>query len=248
VSAPAAASPLRILVVEDNADAAETLREMLEMHGHEVAIAPDGEQGVARAASLKPDVVLCDIGLPGVDGFEVARQIRADPSSSPTLIAISGYTRPEDQHEAFKAGFDHHLGKPFAIAELEGLLAAVTAQPTSRRILVVDDNDALRSNLRELLEDEGWEVREARDGRAAVEAVMAFDPAVMLLDYSLPEMDGGEVVRRLNAVHASPRVVLMTASAQVREVAMQHGLRFYVPKPFRSEDLLDTVEHARSGS
>ncbi len=91
-------------------------------------------------------------------------------------------------------------------------------------------------------------MREARDDKEAVEAVAGFDPAVMLLDYRLPEMDGGEVLRRLGAVHASPRVVLMAASAQVRELAMQHGLRFYVPKPFRGDDLLDTVEHARSGS
>jgi len=178
----------------------------------------------------------------------VARRIRADPSISPALIALSGYTRPEDQHESFKAGFDHHLGKPIQISDLEQVLATVTAHPTSRRILVVDDNDALRANIREMLEDEGWEVREARDGKDAVEAVAGFDPAVMLLDYRLPEMDGGEVLRRLGAVHAAPRVVLMTGSAQVREIALQHGLRFYVPKPFHSDDLLDIVEHARSGS
>ena len=90
-------------------------------------------------------------------------------------------------------------------------------------------------------------MREARDGKEAVEAVRTFDPAVMLLDYRLPEMDGDEVLRLLGA-RAAPRVVLMTASTQVRQLASQHGLRFYVPKPFRSDDLLDTVKHARSGS
>jgi PAS domain S-box-containing protein len=247
-TATAAAGRLRLLVIEDNLDGAETLKEILEMGGHEVAVAHEGQAGIATAHSFKPDVVLCDIGLPGFDGYEVARQIRADPSISPTLIALTGYTRPEDQRRAFKAGFDHHLGKPVQILDLERVLATITAHPTSRRILVVDDNDALRSNIRELLEDEGWEVREARDGKEAVEAVTGFDPAVMLLDYRLPEMDGGEVLRRLGAVHAAPRVVLMTASTQVREIAMKHGLRFYVPKPFRSDDLLDTVEHARSRS
>ncbi len=248
VTAPATAGRLRLLVIEDNLDAAGTLKEVLEMGGHEVAVEHDGHEGVAKARSFKPDVVLCDIGLPGLDGYEVARQIRADPSISPMLIALTGYTRLEDQHESFKAGFDHHLAKPILISELEQVLATATAPPTSRRILVVDDNDALRSNIRELLEHEGWEVREARDGKEAMEAVAGFDPAVMLLDYRLPEMDGGEVLRRLGAIHAEPRVVLMTASTEVREIAMQHGLRFYVPKPFRSDDLLDTVEHARSGS
>jgi two-component system, chemotaxis family, CheB/CheR fusion protein len=247
-SAPAAAGPLRVLVIEDNLDAAETLKEVLELGGHDVAVAHDGAEGVARARALKPEVVLCDIGLPGLDGYEVARRIRADPTIAPTLIALTGYTRPEDRHESFKAGFDHHLGKPFQIAELEQILATVTNQLTSRRILVVDDDDAMRANLRELLEEEGWEVREARNGNEAMEAVAGFEPAVMLLDYRLPEMDGGEVLRRLGIVHAAPRVVLMAASAEVRELAVKHGLRFYVPKPFRSDDLLDTVEHARSGS
>jgi two-component system CheB/CheR fusion protein len=247
-TAPPAAGPLRLLVIEDNLDAAETLKEVLEMDGHEVAVVHDGHEGVAKARSFKPDVVLCDIGLPGLDGYEVARRIRADGSIAPTLIALTGYTRPEDQHESFKAGFDHHLGKPILIPDLEQVLANVTAHPTSRRILVVDDNDGLRANIRELLEGEGWEVREARDGKEAVEAVAGFDPTVMLLDDRLPDMDGGEVLRRLGAVHAAPRVVLLTASAQVRELAMQRGLRFYVPKPFRPDDLLDTVEHARSGS
>jgi PAS domain S-box-containing protein len=247
-TASATAERLRVLVIEDNLDAAVTLKEVLEMSGHEVAVAHDGHGGVAKARSFKPDVVLCDIGLPGLDGYEVARQIRADPSISPMLIALTGYARPEDQRESFKAGFDHHLAKPILISELEQVLATATSPPTSRRILVVDDNDALRSNIRELLEDEGWEVREARDGKEAMEAVAGFHPAVMLLDYRLPEMDGGEVLRRLGAIHAEPRVVLMTASTEVREIAMQHGLRFYVPKPFRSDDLLDTVEHARSGS
>ena len=91
-------------------------------------------------------------------------------------------------------------------------------------------------------------MREARDCNEAVEAVAAFDPAVMLLDDRLPEVDGGEVLRRLGAIHVAPRVVLMTASAEVRELALRHELRFYVPKPSRGDDLLDTAKHARSGS
>jgi PAS domain S-box-containing protein len=239
---------LRALIIEDNVDAAETLKEVLEMDGHEVSVEFDGGEGVARAHELGPDLVLCDIGLPGLDGYEVARQIRADRSISPTLIALTGYTRPEDQRKTFKAGFDHHLGKPVSISELVKLLASVSAHRTARRILVVDDNDALRENLRELLEDEGWEVRVARDGNEAVEAASGFAPAVILLDYRLGGMNGGEVLRRLGALHAASQVVLMTASPQVRELALQHGLRFYVPKPFQSDELLDTVEHARSRS
>ena len=88
---PSAAMPSRrVLVIEDNADAAETLREMLEMWGHEVAVARDGRAGVEKARAFRPDVVLCDIGLPVMDGYEVARAIRADPELASTfLVAVT---------------------------------------------------------------------------------------------------------------------------------------------------------------
>jgi len=239
------AGRLRLLVIEDNLDAADTFKDVLEMSGHEVLLAHDGCEGVEKARSFRPDVVLCDIGLPGLNGYEVARAIRAEPSISPTLVAMTGYTLPEDQKRTFQAGFDHHLGKPVDITDLERVLAQIANHPTSRRILVVDDNDALRANIKEMLEDDGWVVREARGGREAVEAVAEFNPAVMLLDYRLPEMGGDEVLRRLGTIRDAPSIVLMTASAQVRQIANEHGLRFFVPKPFRGHDLLDTVENAR---
>jgi two-component system CheB/CheR fusion protein len=234
----------RVLVIEDSVDTAETLREALVMGHHEVAVAHDGEEGLATARVFKPDVVLCDIGLPGVDGYEVARRIRADPALSPRLIALTGYALPEEQRRALEAGFHQHLAKPFEIAELEEVLARTTAQPAERRVLVVDDNDALRSNIREMLEDEDWEVQEARGGAEALDVVARFAPAVILLDYRMPNMGGEEVLRRLRASNEAARVVLMTASADVRQLAFEHGLRLYVPKPFASQDLIGTLEQA----
>jgi PAS domain S-box-containing protein len=120
----APAAPRRVLVVEDNVDAAEMLGEILAAAGHEVAIAHDGEAGVARARAFAPDVVICDIGLPGLDGYEVARRIRADGARSPTLIALTGYALPDDRERALEAGFDRHLAKPFELTALEELLAS----------------------------------------------------------------------------------------------------------------------------
>jgi PAS domain S-box-containing protein len=239
------AGRLRLLLIEDNLDAADTFKDVLEMSGHEVLLAHDGREGVEKARSFRPDVVLCDIGLPALNGYEVARAIRAEASISPTLVAMTGYTLPEDQRRTFLAGFDHHLGKPVDLTELERVLAQVASRSTSRRILVVDDNDALRANIKEILEDEGWAVREARDGREALEALAQFNPTVLLLDYRLPEVGGEEILRLLADAREAPSVVLMTASAQVRELANEHGLRFFVPKPFRQHDLLDAVENAR---
>jgi two-component system CheB/CheR fusion protein len=114
----------RVLIVEDNPDTAETLKDVLELHDQEVAVARDGEEGLARVWSLEPDVVLCDVGLPGLDGYEVARRIRAEASAGPTLVALTGYALPEDRRRALEAGFDHHLAKPFEFSELERILAA----------------------------------------------------------------------------------------------------------------------------
>jgi two-component system CheB/CheR fusion protein len=126
-------APLRILVVEDNADAAETLRLALELLGHEVEVAHDGEQGLAAARHRRPDVVLCDIGLPGIDGYAVARALRAGGDTCDvSLIAVTGYASPEERRRAIDAGFDHHFGKPADLEKLTGVLEAVARPPAAR--------------------------------------------------------------------------------------------------------------------
>jgi signal transduction histidine kinase/DNA-binding response OmpR family regulator len=135
---PRTAAPRRVLIVEDNLDAAETLTEILELRGHDVRVAPDGPAGVAAAAEYRPEVVLLDIGLPGMDGFEVARRLRAQrnrPSRrrgagdsrarSPLLIALTGYGQDEDRRRSEEAGFDLHLTKPVDPEALEKLLGTL---------------------------------------------------------------------------------------------------------------------------
>jgi len=95
------------------------------MEGHVVDVAYSGNEGVRKAPSFRPDVVLCDIGLPDMDGHAVARALRGDPSvSGALLVALSGFTRPEDIEKAMAAGFDRHLAKPPDLDALERLLAS----------------------------------------------------------------------------------------------------------------------------
>lgn len=116
----------RVLVVEDNRDTAETLREIMLSVGHEVAVAYDGREGIDKARAFRPHVVLCDIGLPDVDGYAVARALRADPALASTyLVALTGYALPEDGRRALSAGFDRHLGKPTAIETLQEIVSLV---------------------------------------------------------------------------------------------------------------------------
>jgi PAS domain S-box-containing protein len=120
---PKPETTLSILVVDDNHDSAETLSLLLEMLGYEVSVAHDGEEALAKAIELRPDVVLLDIGLPKLNGYDVARQIRLEPwGSTPMLVAITGWGQAEDKDFSREAGFDHHLVKP---VEADTLLSLI---------------------------------------------------------------------------------------------------------------------------
>jgi CheY-like chemotaxis protein len=127
---PLAPRSTRILIVEDNDDARETLRVMLEQDGHEVLTAATGEDGLDRALSRAPAVALVDLGLPDLDGFEVARRLRALPQGAAIhLVAISGYGQPMDRARTRSAGFDAHLVKPVEAAKLRAVLAECASGP-----------------------------------------------------------------------------------------------------------------------
>jgi two-component system CheB/CheR fusion protein len=126
VVAGRASGPLRILVVEDDADIANGLRAVLELDAHEVAIARNGRDAIEQGQLFKADVVLCDIGLPGMDGYQVARAFRADDALRATfLIALSGYAQAEDLARTRAAGFDEHLAKPVRIDKIQRLLGTI---------------------------------------------------------------------------------------------------------------------------
>lgn len=112
----------KILVIEDNFDAADTLKVMLELLGYEVEIASSGQEGIAKLGDMHPQLVLCDIGLPGMDGYEVARAIRVQNDDC-QLVALTGYGQEDDRRRAREAGFDVHLTKPVDPTVLEALLA-----------------------------------------------------------------------------------------------------------------------------
>lgn len=121
---PSAPRPLRVLVVDDNVDAAESLRALLRLAGHEVDVAHDGPAALALAARRPPQLVLLDLGLPGIDGCEVARQLRAQSATAgATLVALTGWGQDADRRLTQASGFDHHLVKPMDPAALERLLA-----------------------------------------------------------------------------------------------------------------------------
>jgi two-component system CheB/CheR fusion protein len=119
-------APCRVLVVDDNRDAAESLSALLRVRGHEVCMAADGAAALEMATTMQPDVIFLDIGLPGMDGYELARRLREVPGLEGTLlIAVTGYGHDDDRRRSKEAGFDHHFVKPVDPAQLCSLLDGI---------------------------------------------------------------------------------------------------------------------------
>jgi len=122
--------PRRVLVVEDSADARQSLRMLLELAGHQVETSEDGPAALAKVDAFRPEVALIDLGLPGMDGYEVARQLRSRPQTKAIrLVAVTGYGQADDRRRALAAGFDQHVTKPVDASMLDDLLGRPTLEP-----------------------------------------------------------------------------------------------------------------------
>jgi CheY-like chemotaxis protein len=125
-----AVTPRRVLVVDDNRDAAISMSMLLKYLGSDVRVAFNGDEALAAIAEYKPAVVLLDIGMPGMDGYEVARRIREQSEfDDVTLIALTGWGQEDDRRRSQSAGFDHHLTKPADMGAIEALLLSLKSRP-----------------------------------------------------------------------------------------------------------------------
>ena len=119
----------RILVADDNRDAAASLATLLQLDGHEITVANDGRHALAAAEAFRPHIALVDIGMPKLNGYEVARHVRAEPwGKSVVLVAVTGWGQTEDKRRAFEAGFDHHFTKPLDLDTLGAFLSDVLSK------------------------------------------------------------------------------------------------------------------------
>ena len=136
---------LRVLVVDDNVDMAESLAMLMQAAGHVVQTAHSGTGAVSAANDYRPDVVLLDIGLPEIDGFEVAKRIRKDPlHQAMVLVALTGYGQDADRQRSREVGFDHYLVKPVDLEEVQGILAKVKARVSTANPVALDASAAPR--------------------------------------------------------------------------------------------------------
>ena len=115
----------RVLVVDDNADIADALAALLNLQGCKVRVAHRGEVGLEEATQFEPEIVFLDIGLPGMDGYEVARELRSTFEDQITLVALTGYGQASDRERSAEAGFDHHLVKPARLDQIRKILDTI---------------------------------------------------------------------------------------------------------------------------
>jgi two-component system CheB/CheR fusion protein len=123
----------RVLVVDDNVDAAHSLGMLLKISGQDVVVAHEGDDALRKALEHHPELILLDIGMPGMDGYEVCRRLRALPQvQMAVLVALTGWGQEEDRQRSWQAGFDHHFVKPIDWATLGKLLANLDERSTQR--------------------------------------------------------------------------------------------------------------------
>ncbi|MES2319463.1 MAG: EAL domain-containing protein [Pseudomonadota bacterium] len=255
----------RILIIEDNPTNMELMVYLLTAFGYTPLMAIDGVEGVQAARERSPDLIICDIHLPKLDGYGVVAALKKDAQLRHIpVLAVTALAMVGDRERLLAAGFDGYLGKPIEpdtfVAELEAYLppAAVVAaaaepasEPAPRRatILIVDDHVLNREFLMTLLGYGGHRLVEAANGIEGLKMVHSERPDLVISDILMPNMDGYEFVTRL---HADPEtadlpVIFYTANYREREaisMAESCGVRWVLPKPSDPDVILRTVHEA----
>jgi two-component system cell cycle response regulator len=202
--------PARILIVEDDLPSRELMVYLLQSAGHAITSADDGPAGLRLALDGRPDLVVCDVRLPTMDGYAMARAIKARPECAAIpLLAVSALTLDGDRARVLAAGFDGYIAKPIEpasfVAEVEAFLPA--PQPT---LLVVDDDAFMREVLVDALEDEPWRILSAGSAEEALALLERHPVDVILADQHMPGMQGTELLARASREH--PRTVRLILS------------------------------------
>jgi two-component system, cell cycle response regulator len=258
----------RVLVIEDDPASLELMFYLLSAHGYVTTTAARGDDGLAAIRSQRPDLVICDIQLPGLDGYAVAAQVKADEMlRTVPLVAVTALAMVGDRERVLAAGFDAYVSKPIDpstfVSEVEPLLkpelrrqlpppaplSVVEAPSVPQRatIVVVDDTPENLELARSILEPCGYAVLTAGTVRAGMKLIRAHTPALIISDVGLPDASGLELLRTIKADPklGSIPVLVITAThgdAPTRESAMRLGAWRFLIRPLEALDMLHEVE------
>ncbi len=233
-----------VLVVDDDPTARDMMRRFLAKEGFDVITATDGKECLRLARDVNRAVILLDVLMPGLDGWDVLRELKADPELA--HIPVTMVTITDEQSKGFSLGASDYMTKPIDRERLRELLKKFRAASGDQMVLVVDDESDTRDMLRRMLNAEGWKVTDAENGRAALDKLAEMRPTLILLDLMMPEMDGFEFlaeVRKDADLSGIPVVVVTAAdlSEHDRE-RLSGGVEHILQKAaYSREDLLEEI-------
>lgn len=252
----------QVLIIEDNASNRELLRYLLSSFGHIPLLADSGELGLDMARQLRPDLIICDIQMPGMDGFDVARHLKQDESTRHIpLVAVTAFAMLGDRERVLAAGFDAYISKPIepeaTMVFLESLLAArqtatSITSPHYRpgvRVLVVDDRDINLTLKRSVLEPLGYEVWTARTMQQALASMRHTRPDLIISDINMGGEHGNgfdfiQIVKSEPLFRSIPFIFITSTfhDSQSRSKALQLGAARFIVRPIDPESLLQEIE------
>jgi len=264
--------PARILIIEDNPANLDLMVYLLQAYGHTAQVARDGERGLETALDEAHDLILCDVHMPGMDGYEVARRIRSVPLMRRTpLVAVTALAMVGDRERVLEAGFDGYLAKPINpetfVSQVEGFLpqrlhskpraaeagssveTTAPAQPSSKRprVLIVDDAPANLYLLRSIFEPSGYIVFSSDNVDGALAIAREHRPDLILTDLHMPGRDGFDLVVAVKGDPQLRDIMVVIHSATVmsekdREISLALGADAFLARPLEPQSLLTEVE------
>jgi len=245
---PTSASARSVLVVDDDRYTTYILKGMLVAAGYKVYLAHDGDAALGMAREKKPDLVTVDLRMPGVDGLAVVEILKHDPDTRKMPIVVLSVS--DDRDRAAAVGADAFLQKPVDAEPLLDTIARLLAErgKSRQKILLVDDDPGIRMICRDVLEGQGYLVREAGEGEAAQKEARRFRPDLVLVDVMMPGMDGFTLAQKLRGDRETSLtpIIFLSARGQTADKvrAFKLGAEDYLVKPFDSAELVARVEKA----
>ncbi|PZO81314.1 MAG: hybrid sensor histidine kinase/response regulator [Mesorhizobium amorphae] len=212
-----------VLVIDDDPATRDLLSRFLAKEGFAVRVAADGRSGLASAEALKPQIILLDVTMPRMDGWEVLRSLKADPGLA--AIPVIMCTVIEEQHLGFSLGAADYLVKPIDWERLKESITRIAPLTPQGDVLVVEDDADTRQRLQTFLARENWTVTEAENGRIGLDKAEARRPDLVLLDLNMPEMDGFTFLRNFRSQPASADVPVIVMTARDLSAAERAELK-----------------------